>query len=128
MATKKKEKPFSRLNKAEKRKAICLDVLAQIKAKTIMAQRGTYVRTILRDNDLAWEEEESIKNSQLNKLIQTNKVTCKACALGSMFLGHVNKTNHCTFNRANQEGSVNMRERLGKIFYYSRIGAYRMCF
>lgn len=85
MKTKNLEAEITRRNKlfkgktrAEKRVLIAQDVIAQIKAKTLIPSSGTWVR--LENADFLLDSD-SLRAVTLNK-----DTTCKCCALGGLFL------------------------------------------
>ncbi len=88
--TKRANKAFSELTKAEQRVAIACDVLAQIEAMTIVPTAGHYVRP-------RYDNETYIRDRKFNmpKVVggwtDGKGEVCHACALGSMFLSTVAK-------------------------------------
>jgi len=83
LTNKQKNAAFDKLSKAEKRVAIAKDVLAQMSANKIRAERGLYVNKMIPSNKLGSEV------CDLNPM--NTRGGCNACALGSMFLCAVDK-------------------------------------
>lgn len=116
--------PFSKLTKAEKRVAIAKDVLAQVKIQTIFPVQGNYI------------EIDEIKGNfdsdvQVNSLIKDKKISCNCCMKGSLFMAHVNKTNHLTLDDLDSHGHSNnesMYERLDKIFTQEQLDLMECAF
>lgn len=86
-----KKKSWSRMNKIEKRKAIAADVIANIKANTIVPRHAGYCRL----NDNIFSGKTTSKKFQ-EKLKQPR--SCQACAMGSMMAVDIMSRNN--FNRA----------------------------
>lgn len=89
----KKQKPFSKLSKAQQRVAIAKDVIEQLTTEKITAVSGTYLSipyAVLKPKD------------QLQDVFEARK--CEACALGSIFVCAVKITNNLT---AGEVGSSN---------------------
>jgi len=78
--TTKKEKPFSRLNAAEKRVAIAQDVLAQLKIGRYVAESGTYVSLVDGDDTKVKANQQFLtKPPQFGASGQ-----CNVCAKGAL--------------------------------------------
>lgn len=76
---------FRRMGKASKRVQIAQDVLAQIKVNKFKPQHGTYFYT----SQMLYD-----RSKQLN-LAVADVNSCNVCAIGAIFLGFVNRLNHC---------------------------------
>lgn len=120
-------KPFSRLNKAEKRIAIAEDVLAQIKLGTILAQKGTYLQANANSNcSLSYSK---LKNQQLNSLMQTNQVEYTCCGIGSLFVAKINKTNHLKFGEVGTNDlATSIHDKLKSIFTGNQLNLIEAAF
>lgn len=80
-AFKKRNAAFKAATKAGKRVMIAKDVLAQLKAEKIIAQRGSWA-IIKADKPINYEDE-------VCNIIDAKGTTCTCCALGSMMISEI---------------------------------------
>ncbi len=80
-------RPFSRLSKADQRRAICRDALAQLRAKKLVASRGTFLQF-----DYAGDAK---PDTSLRNLIARRTRPCSVCALGSLLVAQINLNGDC---------------------------------
>lgn len=90
---------------------IAQDVLAQIAAKKLLAERGTYIDVIGLEHR---------PDDQFNVAFkETSDAKCEVCALGALFIGLINLTNHCTVEQTDGGGFGpfgHLRKRLEDVF------------
>lgn len=99
------DEKFAALSPAEKRVAVAKDVIAQLDAKKIIAQAGTYVSITPAANEIV-----SIEPDDELQAVFAGRV-CDACALGSLFICAVAKLDDCTAD------SVQFGQHYGADFY-----------
>lgn len=78
--------------------SICKDVIAQINSGKLIPQRGIYVSpkiTTVIQKKINKGETVSVRNA-----IKAAGKGCSACALGSMFITHVDKNNKCEVDKS----------------------------
>lgn len=80
--------PFSRLSKADQRRAICRDVLAQIRAKKMKVATGRFL-------EFDFTGDAPTKSTSLRVLIKRATAPCQVCALGSILMSQVNLNGDC---------------------------------
>ncbi len=96
---------FNSASLAEKRMTIARDVLERLDAKKLIAQTGYYIK--FRDEEGSMcriETPEGELGRVFPEEIQTGKVTCHACALGSMMMATLDRFNGVTVS-GNEESS-----------------------
>jgi len=96
---------FQTMSKEEKRVAIAKDVIAQIKAKRYTPKTGNYVKF---KNRCKLKREESIQQN-------FDKVDCKVCAIGSMFMSNIKFNNKFTLVTFEHSGKKQAKK-LAKYF------------
>ena len=94
-ATKNKNKEFSEMTKMEKRVAVARDVIASIKSLKYNTEAGTYLTMTKRGCD------EDVRVSILN--LKKPDVVCNVCAIGSMFVSNIKKTNTNSLSEKNNK-------------------------
>lgn len=80
MKTTIKEKPWSKLNKVEKRKKLAQDVIYNIKAKKIIAYSGDY-------GNIINVHPAFIKNDDTKKILEKHQ--CEVCAIGALMASDI---------------------------------------
>ncbi len=127
-----KEALFKKMPKNRKRVAIAKDVIAQLETKQIIAVRGTYMR--LR------EAPEARDGMQFRDALLSDKTTCTACAIGSMFacaviradaltIGDINEVSEASYigTSAEIEDAI-MREYLKRYFTDNQLAMIEAAF
>lgn len=90
----KSNSDFKKMTQAEKRVKIAEDVLASLKVKKIVAESGAYCEVQLNNN-------KSLKNKNFQKiLLEDKQVSCKVCAIGSLFVSLVSRENDFKFKES----------------------------
>lgn len=78
---------FDALSNAEKRVAICQDVIARINVKSTIPDSGSFMKTFIPSNDL-----DSLKDA-------INTINCRVCAKGALFCSWVGNFNGVSISR-----------------------------
>lgn len=76
---------FSRLSKADQRRAICRDALAQLRAKRYVAETGSFIKLMTPDTVTS--------KTSLRRLLARR--VCNTCALGSILASQVRVNGDC---------------------------------
>ncbi len=84
-------RPFSRLSKADQRRAICRDALAQLRAKKIIAATGRFIQFPYTGK--------VTKATSLRRLLAHHEGPCETCALGSILASQVRVNGDCTLGQ-----------------------------
>lgn len=109
---KKPKLSFNKLSKWKQRVEIAKDVIEQLRLKRFFATTGVYIEP----SDDTYYGHPPICNLQMNNLIESGEASCKVCAKGSLFMSHVMKTNHCTFNQAAESDDYRVIKKRLKMF------------
>ena len=99
--------PFNKLPEWRQRVEIAKDVLKQLDMETYIAESGTYLTAKVKEFDI-----QNLHSTEIDKLVKENKITCKVCAKGALFMSHVMKTDNCTYEKATSMGDREMGRRL----------------
>jgi len=105
---------FASLTPAKKRIQIAKDVLAQLDAKVIEAQAGTYF--LIENLDEKFNNKEFI---ELQKILVGTNSACQCCAKGALFAAKVRNYNDCKVDVHGESVAVSegtMRRNLAEIF------------
>lgn len=113
--TRRLNKKFSRMSPAEKRVCVARDVLAQLKAKKILAKSRLWARRHDSHNELL-SEGDADESTELRDVLPKIE-QCDACALGSIFLCAVNRADKLTVGDAGGG-------RYGLTIFFSYIDTY----
>lgn len=82
-------KNFAEMTREEKRVAVAEDVIAQVRAKRLAAQRGVYVAAYVGETDDMIPTEVALGADKARPAADVLP-TCRACAVGSMVLALLN--------------------------------------
>jgi hypothetical protein len=88
------KKEFDLLTKKEKRVEICKDVIARLKAQTILPHEGSFMYTYLPQNE------------QNSMQVAINSKPCSVCAKGALFCSWVGNFNEVTQTQFYDESSL----------------------
>lgn len=100
-------KTWSRMNKQEKKIALCQDVIAQIKAGILTINTGAYV------NIPYFHLDEKV---ELNKQLLERNPYCSVCAKGALFITDIIKRNHYKITNTRYIDSHEIIDRLKNVF------------
>ncbi len=116
-----RKKTFKQMAPWEQRIAIARDVIAQINAKKFIATNSVYAKIASKTCSI---------DSQINKSLKEGKLTCQVCALGSLMMSHVNKTNHLTLRqlRDTEDEYELSKDRLKGIFSVDQLNLIELAF
>jgi hypothetical protein len=94
MKTTKTKPKAAKLTPAQKRVLIAKDVIAQLRAKTLKAERGTYVAIIPKQGKYENVFKTSdVGNVDVSDVLKKRVKRCNVCAVGSVFIAHAIRFN-----------------------------------
>lgn len=101
MKKQSKMKPFSRMSAAAKRVAIAEDVIAQIKAKQYLVERGTWceIQEVLM-GDIVYDQ------TMLTQGVVIPPPKCTVCAIGAAFASSIRIFNDCEASLENDKNDA----------------------
>ena len=112
--------PKAKMTAAQRRKAveIARDVIAQLRLTRIVASPGNYL--IINDRNpessLYLLDNEPYNGSFKDALKKHKQITCEVCAIGSVYIGYINRFNNVTTDQARETDRLDMLQTLSKIF------------
>lgn len=100
---------FNASTKAEKRVAIAKDCIARIELGQFTAQRGRFCN-IDADNDGFLADGFHLRKTKtsIKKTLNDNRIRCRVCAKGSMFMSYIGRVNDMGFDKMSSGGTHNL--------------------
>ena len=121
---------FMKMNKNRRKVVLAKDVLAQLKAKKYIADRGRWVKIFEDKGDGTTKIIDARNfNEQFNSFgIQEKIVSCQVCGLGSLLCSLVKINNHATVGDIVSVDSLKLFKRLGIVFSDEEMMAIEIAF